>query len=170
MKTLNWDTFEKKIYIKTTVDRLYRLWATEDGITQWFLSHAEYTDANGVRRPSNDLIQKGDRFVWRWHNWDGKEEGQVLDANSKDFLQFTFAEGKLDISFKQQNDIVIVELKQFEIPQDEENKLKTYCGCSNGWTFWLTNLKAYIEHGILLNETEVDLTDNELAGWIFVNM
>ena len=170
MKSLNWDTFEKKIYIRTTVDRLYRLWATEDGITQWFLNHAEYTDANGVRRPPNDLIQKGDRFVWRWHNWDGKEEGQVLDANGKDFLQFTFAEGKLDISFKQQNDIVIVELKQFEIPQDEENKLKTYWGCSNGWTFWLTNLKAYIEHGILLNETEVDFTDNQLAGWIFVNM
>jgi len=24
-------------------------------------------------------------------------------------------------------------------------------GCSNGWTFWMANLKAYLEHGITLH-------------------
>ena len=170
MEKLNWNTFEKKIYIKTTVEKLYDLWASEDGITQWFLSHAEYSKKDGSRRGTNDLIQEGDQYVWRWHNWDGEEHGQVLEVNGKDFLSFTFAGGKLDVNLQEKDDVVIVALKQYDIPQDEENKLKTYCGCSNGWTFWLTNLKAYLEHNILLNETEVDLTNNELAGWVFVNM
>jgi hypothetical protein len=43
-------------------------------------------------------------------------------------------------------------------------------GCSNGWTFWLANLKAYLEHGILLHETEEDLRSYEHAAMIFVNM
>jgi len=48
--------------------------------------------------------------------------------------------------------------------------LEIHYGCSNGWTFWLANLKAYLEHGILLNETEIDLRGEELAGYEFVNM
>jgi len=27
-------------------------------------------------------------------------------------------------------------------------------GCSQGWSFWMVNLKAWLEHGILLNEKE----------------
>ncbi len=59
---------------------------------------------------------------------------------------------------------------QFEIPIDEDSKLEVHCGCSNGWTFWLTNLKAFVEHGILLNETEINVKENVLAGYQFVNM
>jgi hypothetical protein len=65
---------------------------------------------------------------------------------------------------------VLLTLRQFEIPTDEENKLNIHHGCSNGWTFWLANLKAYLEHGILLNETEFDLRDIPLSGFEFVNM
>ncbi|MBT8252904.1 MAG: hypothetical protein HKN00_07420 [Flavobacteriaceae bacterium] len=61
-------------------------------------------------------------------------------------------------------------LKQYDIPTDEKTKLEVHLGCSNGWTFWLTNLKAMLEHGIVLNETEIDLCDNKLAGWEFVNI
>ncbi len=76
----------------------------------------------------------------------------------------------VSVSFENHNNVVIVTLKQFEIPEDDESKLKIHFGCSNGWTFWLTNLKAYLEHGILLNETEIDLKGNELSGYLFVNM
>ena len=56
------------------------------------------------------------------------------------------------------------------MPTDEETKMNIYNGCSCGWTFWLANLKAYLEHGILLNETEFDLTDIPQAGHVYVNM
>lgn len=33
----------------------------------------------------------------------------------------------------------------------EENVRKIYVDCITGWTFWLTNLKAWLEHGITLH-------------------
>jgi hypothetical protein len=109
-------------------------------------------------------------YTWYWHNWDGKEEGKILEANGVDFIEFYFSNSKVSVQLEEKHDIVIVTLKQFEIPEDDASKLQIHFGCSNGWTFWLTNLKAYVEHGILLNETEIDLSDHELSGYVFVNM
>jgi hypothetical protein len=42
MEQLQWHTFEKRIYINSTVEKLYQLWATRSGITSWFLKDAEF--------------------------------------------------------------------------------------------------------------------------------
>ena len=169
MKGLSFDQFTKKIYIKASIKKLYWCWATEDGLTSWFLKEANYSREK-FSMDYGEYIKPGDKFIWKWHNWNGQEEGEVVQANGTDFIQFTFAEGLVDVSFESINDVTILTLKQHEIPTDDESKLKYHVGCSNGWTFWLTNLKAYLEHGILLNETEQDLTNVELADWVFVNM
>lgn len=170
MKELRWDSFTKKIYIKAEVEKLFRLWTTEKGITSWFLSNAEYL-RNGVKIDTDKTVQAGDTYTWRWHNWDGKEEGKVLEVKDNEFVKFTFAgENDLLVTFEQKETSVLLTLTQSNIPQDEKSKLEIFYGCSNGWTFWLANLKAYLEHGILLNETEIDLTGMDLAGYEFVNM
>lgn len=51
-----------------------------------------------------------------------------------------------------------------------ENYAGTIWIASNGWTFWLNNLKPYLEHAVLLNEIEIDLQENELAEKTFVNL
>ena len=61
-------------------------------------------------------------------------------------------------------------LRQYNIPTDPESTLNIHFGCSNGWTFWLANLKAWLEHGIHLGERSFDLTDDPLAGLFYVNM
>ena len=48
-----------------------------------------------------------------------------------------------------------VVLTQYEIPTDEAAKKNFFYGCSLGWSFWLVNLKAYLEHGIVLDEKDV---------------
>ncbi len=169
MEQLQWHTFEKKIYIKSTVEKLYKLWATKSGITSWFLKDAKYI-RNGMPLNANDFIKSGDTYTWYWYNWDGKENGQILETNGKDYIAFSFENSKVSVKLEEKNKVVIVTLRQYEIPEDDESKLRVHFGCSNGWTFWLTNLKAYVEHGILLNETEIDLRKHELAGWVFVNM
>ena len=83
---------------------------------------------------------------------------------------FTFDDSKVSVKLEEKHNVTIVTLTQFEIPEDDESKFRIHFGCSNGWTFWLTNLKAYLEHGILLNETEINLQENELSGYVFVNM
>lgn len=171
MKAPTFDSFTKKIYIKAPKEKLYWCWGTKEGIESWFLRNAEYFHSYDKKRHAKENIEVGDRYVWEWYNWNGQEKGKILQANGKDFLEFTFAEvSKVSVSLENREDAILVTLIQCEIPTDEKNKMNIYNGCSNGWTFWLANLKAYSEHGILLNETEFDLTDEPMAGHVFVNM
>lgn len=170
MNKLTFDCFTKKIFIKAPMEKLYWCWGTSKGITSWFLSSAAYVSEAGTERKPEENIEAGDSYTWMWHNWDGKESGKVLKANGTDFLEITFADSKVSVSLEDQEKAVLVTLKQHEIPLDEESKLNIHHGCSNGWTFWLANLKAYLEHGILLNETEFDLRNIPLSGYEFVNM
>ena len=171
MEKLNFDSFTKKIYIKAPLAKLYWCWATAEGISSWFLSNANYTSHKGRSRSLEEYIQVGDTYVWEWHNWDGRENGAILQANGSDFIEFSFAEvSKVSVHLEDKGKVVLVTLKQYEIPTDDKNKLNVHHGCSNGWTFWLANLKAYLEHGILLNETEMDLRGIPLAEFQFVNV
>lgn len=170
MSDLKWSQFTKKIHIKTTPEKLYWCWATKKGIISWFLKDAEYL-RQGQLLNDDDYLKEGDRYTWFWHNWDGQEEGTILEANGKDRLQFTFAGNcEVEVTMEPKEDAILVSLKQSNIPLDEKSKLQIFYGCSNGWTFWLANLKAYLEHGILLNETEIDLRGYDMAGYEFVNM
>jgi len=42
-------------------------------------------------------------------------------------------------------------LIQDDIPTDEKSKIEFFVGCSIGWTFWMINLKAYLEHNVTLH-------------------
>ncbi|WP_422859347.1 SRPBCC family protein [Flagellimonas sp. S174] len=170
MKKLAFDEFTKKIYVNAPIEKLYECWATSQGICSWFLRNAEYSMTDGSKREPLEKIQKGDKYVWEWHNWDAQATGEVLEANGTDELVITFENNIVSITLETQKRGVLVVLRQYNIPTDDESKLNVHYGCSNGWTFWLTNLKAFVEHGILLNETEIDLTNIPLAGFEFVNM
>lgn len=171
MHTLTFDSFTKKIHIKASMEKLYWAWSTREGITSWFLSNARYTAKNGTDRTLSEPIQAGDSYTWEWHNWDGREKGDVVQANGTDFLEISFADNcKVSIHLEDKGTAVLLSLKQYGIPTDEESKLNIHYGCSNGWTFWLVNLKAYLEHGLLLHETEFDLRNIPLAGFEYVNI
>ncbi|WP_274476317.1 SRPBCC family protein [Mangrovimonas aestuarii] len=170
MKALSWDAFTKRIHIKAPLRIIYDCWSTEKGITSWFLESADFI-RHGEHLAPEEPIQKGDDYTWRWHNWDGEEKGQILEANGKNLIKFTFA-GKCIVTVKmeQKDSSVLVSLEQANIPKDEKSKLEIFYGCSNGWTFWLANLKAKLEYNIMLNETDVDLRNVGLAGYEYVNM
>ncbi len=171
MKKLGFDSFTKKIHIKTTLGKLYWCWGTADGIASWFLRNAEYVSPSGSIRVPGEFIKEGDTYTWMWHNWDSAEKGKVISANNTDKVVFSFAGDCLvTVGLTPKKGAILLELTQSNIPTDDKNKLEIHYGCSNGWTFWLANLKAYLEHGILLNETEFDLRSEELAGYEFVNM
>ncbi|WP_062053158.1 SRPBCC family protein [Sediminicola sp. YIK13] len=171
MELLTFDSFTKKIYIKAPLEKIYWCWATTAGIMSWFLKSAEYLGKDAKVRNASDFIQQGDTYTWEWHNWDGQEKGTVLNANGKDFLEISFAgDCRVAITLHEKGSSILVTLKQYNIPTDEKSKMQIHFGCSNGWTFWLANLKAYLEHGILLNETEHDLRQFPNAGLEFVNM
>ena len=170
-KQVNWTEFRRKIFIDGSVEKLYRCWATSGEMATWFLRKCENTSKDGVKRESGDLCEKGDTYVWAWHNWDIEEGGTVLEANGKDSITYSFAgEGRVtvNLSWRDDRQMTLLELTQTNIPLDEQSKMNIHVGCSNGWTFWMANLKAYVEHGVLLNDKNLDPSDMTV-GHEFVN-
>jgi len=90
MKELNWVSFTKKIHIHANIAEIYRLWATEEGICQWFLKNAEYKRKDKKINPK-EPVKAGDKYTWMWHNWDGKEEGTILEVRENELVKFSFA-------------------------------------------------------------------------------
>lgn len=147
----NWNIFTKRILIHKSKEIVYQSWATTAKLETWFLEKANFETGDKQRKPE-ELVNKGDQFHWKWHNWDFTEEGQILEADGKDFISFTFGSGGIvDIKLKEKNGATEVILRQYEIPTDEKSKIEIYVGCITGWTFWLTNLKAYLEYDITLH-------------------
>lgn len=147
----NWKTFTKRIFINKPIKDVYRCWATQSQIETWFLEKAVFISGENHRKP-DELVEKGDNFLWKWNNWDFTEKGEILKANGKDSISFTFGSGgNVHISLKPMDSSTEITLIQDEIPTDEKSKMDIFVGCITGWTFWLTNLKAYLEYGITLH-------------------
>lgn len=161
MSNNDWTSFSKRIPIAADIEKVYAAWTTQHGIEQWFLRTAQFTKPDNTSRDKNDPIQKGDRFLWRWHGYPDSvfENREVIDANGKDFLQFTFSGNCLvTVSISQQEGMTICELKQEHIPEDKNPKTNLYVGCGEGWTFYLANLKSILEGGIDLRNKNLTIT------------
>ena len=77
MKT--WNTFTKRIWINKPIDSVYRSWATKGQLETWFLEKADYFFGS-KQRQADELVQKGDSFLWKWNNW---ERGKSLRQTAK---------------------------------------------------------------------------------------
>ncbi len=159
---IDWTSFRKRIIIEKPMNELYNAWATKFNIESWFLEKADYYTSEDRIRRTDELFQKGDKYVWKWNNWDSAEEGEVLEANGVDSISFTFGNGgNVHIYLHKLDKGTEVLLIQDNIPTDEVSKLNFYVGCSTGWTFWLANLKAWLEHGITLNAVGIAQSDTK---------
>ena len=171
MEGLSLTEFTRKIYLKAPLETVYRCWATEEGLCSWFLRSAWFTDPSGRRRGPGEPAAAGDTYAWQWHHWDGTEAGTLLAANGTDLVEFGFAgDSRVRVQLLPHGAAILLTLRQYNIPPDPESTLQIHYGCSNGWTFWLANLKAWLEHGIHLGERDFDLGNDPMAGFEFVNM
>ncbi|WP_431244661.1 SRPBCC family protein [Flavobacterium sp. P21] len=103
-------------------------------------------------------VSEGFTYDWLWHLYNDSMLGKITTANGKDYLQFTF-EGNclVDIKLSETNDYTIVELRHHNIPTDDYSKQYIRLGCSNGWHFYLTNLKSVYEGGLDLRNKDENL-------------
>lgn len=153
MEAINkdWSQIKLRINIKTTIEKAYSSWATQQGLEAWFLRKAPATDAQGKSRKTNELLSKDDTYLWTWHGYsdDMKHEGTVLQANGKDKFAFSFSSNcPVTVSIYKEQDEVIVELIEDNIPVDNARIFKHYTSNTMGWTFFLTNLKSVLEGGL----------------------
>jgi len=95
-KVYDWSYFKRRIYINnSSVKELFRKWATPGGITEWFIEFATYESKNGVIRKPDEVVQKGDKYVWVFHRG-SSVEGEVLDVVEDSLFKFTFGKNDPD--------------------------------------------------------------------------
>jgi len=145
----DWTTFTRRILISDPVEKVFEAWASPAQMEVWFLLNAVIED-----KPKTEQYQKEDTYRWTWHGWPNHtQEGKVLSVVANKEFGFTFGEaGKVLVTFQESDGRTELQLTQSEIPTDDLAKYQYYYGCTNGWSFWMINLKAYLEHGILLDE------------------
>ena len=144
----DWSTVVKKVYIETDKQTVSDAWLKVDGLNQWFLREAVYTSKSGEKR--KNTFQVGDSYIWRWHGYadDVNESGEVRSLSPYEF-SFSFAGGSLcSVKIEEFKTGTLLTLSQSNIPTDEKGKSFYHIGCSNGWTFYLTNLKSVLEGGL----------------------
>lgn len=145
----DWSTFTKRITIASDARALYNCWAVPAEIERWFLASAEYRSPDSVIRGRTERVSAGDLYGWRWHGYSNgaAESGKILTANGHNFFSFTFTEGCfVDVEIKSELGEKVVELTQRKIAIDEARSV--YLACSEGWTFYLSNLKSILEGGV----------------------
>ncbi|MFV8370688.1 SRPBCC domain-containing protein [Flavobacterium sp. LB2R40] len=158
MKNFDWTTFTRRIAVRSSLTEMYDAWAKATEIEKWFLSNATYFDANKNLVAKDTPIEKDFIYEWNWFLYEGMEKGKIIDTNGIDFIQFSFAGDCLvDIQLSIQDDYIIVELTQKNIPTDESSKQNIRLGCDSGWSFFLLNLKSVYEGGLDLRNKDPKL-------------
>lgn len=158
MEKFDWTQFRKRVYINSDLISVYDAWTKSQELEKWILSSSIFrSESNHELKPS-DNVHSNSTYCWSWFAQNHSETGIVIEANGIDVFSFSFA-GKciVHVNLKQENDQVLVELIQSNIPLDESSKQNIRIGCALGWTFYLTNLKSILEGGIDLRNKDTNL-------------
>lgn len=158
MENFDWTSFTKKIAIKARLSDIYNAWTKSSELEKWFLEKATFfSNQEDAFNKYIDATSNID-YEWLWYLYPDAMKGTVKTANGKDFLQFTFeGECLVDVKMTATGDYTIVELRHYNIPTDDQSKQFIRLGCSNGWAFYLTNLKSVYEGGIDLRNKDKNL-------------
>ncbi len=158
MENFNWKAFTKKIAVKADLKTIYHAWTKSEELERWFLEKVMFYDNDKTPFPANDTVELGLNYEWLWFLYEEPMLGKITEANGKDFLQFTFeGECLVDVRLEEKGEFTIVTLIHHNIPENDWSKQFVRLGCSNGWTFYLTNLKSVYEGGIDLRNRNADL-------------
>ncbi|RFS22783.1 SRPBCC domain-containing protein [Chitinophaga silvatica] len=157
MKNFDWTSFTKRIAIKSSLPEIYEAWTVAANLEKWFLERVVF-QVNDNLIEHTEPAKEGITYNWYWYLEATPMNGEILSANGKDFFQFTFEGSSLvDVKLSTLDEYVIVELRHYNIPQDDNSKQHIRLGCSNGWAFYLHNLKSVYEGGIDLRNKDPKL-------------
>ena len=155
MENFDWTSFTKKIAIRARLTDIYNAWTVPNELEKWFLEKAVFFDSHREILNESTNVFAGCSYEWLWHLYSDPMLGTMKSVNGKDQLQFTF-EGSclVDITLSEIEGYTLVELRHHNIPTDEHSKQFIRLGCSNGWHFYLSNLKSVYEGGLDLRNKD----------------
>lgn len=159
----DWTQFKKKIYINANIEQVFQAWAIPENIIKWFIAEADYVTEDNTPRPATDIVQAGDRYYWKWHQ-DLETEGLILEVVENESLKFTFGNKEensdekilVTVSLSEDGENTLLELTQENMADTPQAHVSWHMQCNLGWSFFITNLKGFLEYGVDLRETDPD--------------
>lgn len=160
MSDYDWSQFTRKINIDAPAEAIYDAWTIPELLEKWLVRDVHFKRSNEIIRERFLHIQRGDHFAWRWWGMpeDKWDTGKVLEASEFERIQLSFTAGgivTIDIGEALGENIVM--LTQEKIPTDDKSRILYHLNSLAGWSFYLTNLKSFLEGGIDLRNKNTHL-------------
>lgn len=136
-KPYDWTQFTQRVLIKAPPLRVFKAWTDPAEIVRWFTVKAELEP------------RKGGRLYFEWLAGD-KFEGKIIRVRKPNLLVFPFGSKgeEVEVKISKVKGGSLVELRQYGMKTSPNDKVSMHLGCQTGWTFFLANLKAWLEHKI----------------------
>ncbi len=142
-KPFDWTQFTLRVWIDASPQDVFRAWTDDSIIINWFTEKA-------VIEP-----RQNGRVYFEWLAGD-KLEAKVIEIHKNRRFVFPFGSNneQVTVSVKKSKSGSICELHQYNMKTTPKAKVSMHMGCREGWTFFLANLKAYLEYGIDLRSDD----------------
>lgn len=136
-KKQDWTQFRLKIEIAAKPEKVFRAWTDDRIVPRWFCVKAEIEP------------KKKGRLYFEWLGGD-KLETRIIDIKKNRLFLFPFGPKgeKVKLTIIPLKKGSGLELHQYDMKTTPKDRWAMHKGCETGWTFFLANLKAYLEHGI----------------------
>lgn len=144
---IDWTRFHLYVAIEATPERIFRAWATSQGMESFFVEMMAIRDRNGRLLAPDEPVTAGCHYVWRWDSG-ALVSGEFLDVITGSELGFTFGESKIRICIHPQETRTVLELCQYDMEDTEHNHMHLHTNCRGAWVYFLTTLKTLLERGI----------------------
>jgi len=140
----DWSQFKLRVFINKPVSKVFEAWTKDKIVSKWFTEKT-------VIEP-----KKNGRIYFEWLAGE-KMEAKVISISKNRHFTFPFGNKgeRVKVSFKKAGRGSVCELHQYNMKTSPESKWMMHRGCIQGWTFFLTNLKSYLENGIDLRSHDV---------------
>jgi uncharacterized protein YndB with AHSA1/START domain len=136
-KKYDWTQFKLRIEIKASPSRVFKAWTDDKLVSMWFTTKT-------IIEP-----KKNGRVYYEWLGGD-KFDTRIIDIKKDRLFLIPFGgKGeKIKVTMAKTKSGTVCEIHQFDMKTSPKDKWAMHKGCETGWTFFLTNLKSYLEHGI----------------------
>jgi uncharacterized protein YndB with AHSA1/START domain len=144
---IDWTEFRLHVAISAAPEDVLQRWSTVRGMESFFVEMMRITSPDGKARRDDEPAKPDDRYVWRWHS--GRSvQGSYRKPEHDDEVCFTFGGSNVSVRARPYQGGTLLVLRQFGIPDDEENRMHVHVNCRAAWVYFLTVLKTLHEHGI----------------------
>jgi uncharacterized protein YndB with AHSA1/START domain len=144
-----WDKFRLEIFIGRPVEETFCAWSSASGIKKWFRKDVR-VQRNGAEVSDPVTFRPGDEILWADYPGQDLASSRILEVRENALIKQTFDSKTIVLTneFQTADAGTQLVLTQENMPTDSEAMAAWHLSCYAGWTYFLTNLKSVLEHGV----------------------